>query len=94
MTDEKLIETVKGFIPPKGCAMRAHETNAVYEAANGEAFHCIVYAFRYGFLKGQRAEKAAAKREKKRLMERDPDTFSDKLSATPTIHGKNNSGPR
>ena len=80
MTDEKLIETVKGFIPPKGYAMRVHETNAIHGAASGDAFYCIVYAFRYGFIQGQKAAKAAVKRERKQLMEQDTSGWYGYLS--------------
>lgn len=80
MTDEKLMETLKNFVPPKVYAMRTHELSVLCEANNGDTYRCIMHAFRYGFIQGQKAAKAEGKREKKNLMERDTSGWYGYLS--------------
>lgn len=70
MTDKKLISTIEAVKVPERYGMRAQEINAIYAAAPG-TFEIMVYCFDYGFLKGQRAAKAEARREKRLLLERD-----------------------
>lgn len=69
----ELMETIKKFTPPKQYTIRDDEADAIYESSNGGALDCITHAFRYGFLQGQRAERAEAKKkalEKRRREEK------------------------
>lgn len=60
---EELMNTIRGIALPKGYTMFAHEAEIIRDTAKGDAHYCIAYAFRYGFLKGQRAERNARKEE-------------------------------
>lgn len=71
MNTDKLMEAVKGFVPPKGYRLWTNEMDAIQETAHGDVALGLLYAFSYGFMKGQRAAKAEAKRERKKLLERD-----------------------
>lgn len=71
MNTEKLMNAVRCVKIPKGYRMYPDEALALIDAANGDESVGAYYAFCYGFMKGQRAAKAEARREKKRLMERD-----------------------
>lgn len=64
MDEKKLMDTIKAVTVPERYTMRVSETTAIYNLASGEWFRAITYAFRYGFLKGQRAEKAKIKKQK------------------------------
>lgn len=69
MREEKLIKTVTEMEIPSGYAMSFREVRTLI--SKFEKFNLASAAFNYGFLKGRRAEKAAAKRAQKKRLERD-----------------------
>lgn len=67
MTDEKLIETVRDMDIPNAYSMSVHEAMILTNELEGLALASA--AFNYGFLKGQRAAKAEAKKKERQLSE-------------------------
>lgn len=61
MNTEKLIATLNALEIPRGYQMHDVELNAILESTEGNILRCIILATRYGFLKGQRAERKRAK---------------------------------
>lgn len=45
--------------------MTFDEMSAMYQKASGDMFRAISWAFKYGFVKGKRCEKAVQKRKEK-----------------------------
>lgn len=45
--------------------MTSPEMRAIYRISNNDYFFAICYAFKFGFLKGQRAAKAKEKKKRK-----------------------------
>ena len=70
MTDEKLIEMVRDMDIPNAYSMSVHE--AMILTNEFERLALASAAFNYGFLKGQRAAKAEAKKKERQLSEQDP----------------------
>ena len=61
MDKKKLIDTINTIEVPRNYTMRAMDPGAIWSAANGDWYRAITYGFRYGFLKGQHAERARMK---------------------------------
>lgn len=64
-----MMELIKAVDTGNYC-MRVGEMNAIRTRNMGGAFGCICDAFRWGFLKGQRAEKARAKKQRQQAAKR------------------------
>lgn len=80
MNAEKLMKTIEAIEIPRPYRAYPHEVIAIHNANNGGAFGIANDAYRYGFLKGQRAAKAEARREKKQLAARDTTGWHGYLS--------------
>lgn len=65
MTAEKLMEAIHKVEIPRPCRMYPDEMIAIAQANDGELFCAANDVFRYGFLRGQQAAKAEAKRKEK-----------------------------
>lgn len=63
MSREKLMDAIKSTEIPLGYQMRSTEILDMLDAADGDIVRSVIFAFTYGFLKGQRAAKANAKRK-------------------------------
>lgn len=57
---EKLIATIKAVRIPQRYDLKSWEADAIYEDAKLDTFRMMGHAFKYGFLKGQRATKLPA----------------------------------
>ena len=54
MEAEKLLQVIEKVDVPTRYDMKCSDMRAIYESS-GDAVDCIIKAFKYGFLKGQRA---------------------------------------
>ena len=70
MNAEKLMKTIRGVRAGKyGC--RSTELNMILDHNRNSPAGSAVDAFQYGFLKGQRAAKAEAKRKQRLILDKD-----------------------
>lgn len=70
MNIDKLMKSIEAVTPGRyGCAFK--DIQSIRDVADGDAVETGSLCFRYGFIQGQKAAKAEAKREQKELMERD-----------------------
>lgn len=65
MDSKKMLEIVESVKIPDTYTLYTSDIIAIVNAVNGDCCKAICYAFRYGFLKGQRAEKARSKKQRK-----------------------------
>lgn len=70
MNTEKLIATLNALEIPRGYQMHDAELNAILESAEGNIFRCIILVTRYGFVKGQRAERKRAREAERKESEK------------------------
>lgn len=54
----RMFKAVEGVAIPYRCDMTVVELQALYRHHNGDRFGIVRDAFKYGYLKGQRQEKA------------------------------------
>lgn len=66
-TEETIMKIVKSEFSKEEShyCMTCYELNTLYRKFKGKPFEIALAAFRYGFFKGRRCEKAAQKRKKK-----------------------------
>lgn len=62
MNEEKLFEKIDAISLGR-YRLSMHDAFAIVNRGGAGSFSIVLDAYRYGFLKGQRAEKAAAKRK-------------------------------
>lgn len=89
MNTDKLMETIHGVEVPDGYAMRSKEAVEIWNASDGEWLHAISYAFCYGFLKGQRAERAAARKQAQEKRRRELETDAPGYGLLTCLIGRN-----
>ena len=79
MNIEKLMRDIEAVRPGQcGCILK--DIAAIRDAVGGGALETGARCFNYGYLKGQRAAKAEAKRVERRKLERDPSGWYGYLS--------------
>lgn len=65
MDSKRMREIVESVKIPDTHTLYTSDIIAIMNAVNGDCCKAIGYAFRYGFLKGQRAEKAKLRKQRK-----------------------------
>lgn len=65
MVNDEEFKNKLNEVHPSTYDMTSPEMQTIYRISNEDYYKAICYAFKFGFLKGQRAEKAKEKKKRK-----------------------------